>query len=132
MTGGLRIPFRAPGPREMWAAMVERQRQLLARLEDPAVQAEIAAARSEAAAAARVLRGRFGATRVVLFGSLARGVPTEDFDIDLAVEGVEPARFFTASAAANHCVTRELDVIPIEDAPPLLRQRIEEDGVELP
>jgi hypothetical protein len=107
-------------------------RRLDERLRDPAVVARLDAARAEAAAAARVLRERFGATRVRLFGSLARRDRAEGFDIDLAVEGIAARDFFRACAAADQVVTRRLDIVDVAEAPPLLRARIDEDGVELP
>lgn len=45
---------------------------------------------------AACLRERYGATRIILFGSLAQGRFHEDSDIDLAVAGIEPGRFFFA------------------------------------
>ena len=60
------------------------------------------------AAAARcvaVLMSRFGATRVIPFGSvLAPAVWHEDSDLDLAVEGIDPAQFFAAWRALRQVV----------------------------
>ncbi len=69
----MKIPFRLPTGRDFRNAVAEHQRRIQERLKDPAVQAEVAKARAEATAAARLLKERFGATRVRLFGSLARG-----------------------------------------------------------
>ena len=74
----MRIPYSLPGSREMRAALELRERVVRERLEDPGVKMAIAGARKEA-----VPR---------LFGSLARGDEFEGFDIDLAVEGIEPGR----------------------------------------
>jgi predicted nucleotidyltransferase len=128
----MQIPYEAPTMADFRAALAVRERRLAERARDPAVQPVLAAARAEAAAAARLLREKFGARRVRLFGSLARGDTDEDFDIDLAVEGVEPRRFFAASAEAARLVSRKLDVIDLADATPLLRRRVEQDGVDLP
>ena len=83
--------------------------------------------------AAALLKQEFGATRVVLFGSLiwprlfhARS------DVDLAVWGLDERLYFRA-------VTRlldldpeiEVDLIEGEHASASLRAAIEEDGVEL-
>ncbi len=127
-----RIPYQSPGPKEMRAALLARERWLEERLRDPSVQAALGAARAEATAAARVLKERFGARRVRLFGSLARQDAVEGFDIDLAVEGIAPERFFAACAAADQVVSLRLDVIDVKEAPPLLARRIEQDGVDLP
>lgn len=109
-----------------------RLRRVEEELRRPEVRARIEAARAEAAAAARVLKERFGATRVRLFGSFARLDQVEDFDIDLAVEGIDPDLFVKASTAATQVVTREVDLVDPATAPPLLRRRIEQDGIDLP
>ena len=59
-------------------------------------------ARAAASAAATVLKRDFGATRVLLFGSAARGQGFHDrSDIDLAVEGVQIDQFWTAERSAG-------------------------------
>jgi len=80
-----------------------------------------------AAACARLLKERFGARRVILFGSLA-GQTTwhEQSDIDLAVEGLADEDFFPAYSACRDLLPRdmELDLVPLEDAYPEMRARI--------
>jgi predicted nucleotidyltransferase len=76
-----------------------------------------------------LLKNRFGARRVILFGSLAgQGVWHETSDIDLAVEGLKPEDFFPAYAACDKLLPRdlelELDLVPLEDVYPELRARI--------
>ena len=83
--------------------------------------------------AARLLKEEFGATRVILFGSLARN---DHFhlrsDIDLAVEGVTPQDFWRAWAALDTIGDEfELDLVDIETALPALRQQVEREGIEL-
>jgi predicted nucleotidyltransferase len=92
--------------------------------------------REEAWQAARqlaaFLRSRFGAERVVAFGSLVHpGFFSERSDVDLAVSGVAPAVFFKAWAAAGAGCPFELDLIDLRDCSPALRRLIEEEGVEL-
>ncbi len=128
----LRIPYTPPGAAELRAFLLSKARRLEGQLRDPAVQARLQEAGAEAAAAARVLKEQFGARRVRLFGSLARGDRPVGFDIDLAVEGIPPHLFFRACAAADRVVTRGLDVVDVAEAPPLLRARIEQDGIDLP
>lgn len=83
--------------------------------------------------AADVLRASFGARRVVLFGSLARGGAVSwRSDVDLAVWDVPAADTFTAVGrlqALDPAVA--VDVVRIEDAPASLRAVIDADGVEL-
>ncbi len=85
-------------------------------------------------AAARLLKERFGARRVRVFGSLPTPWFQEGSDIDLAVEGIPPERLGEAEAAlAELAPDFRVDLVPIEeiqDAPRLLR-RIEEEGVDL-
>ncbi len=82
--------------------------------------------------AARHLKEKWGARRVIAFGSLTHA---EWFharsDIDLAVEGVSPDDWFLAWASLDHLDSPfEFDLIRYESAPPRLRQSIDE-GVEL-
>lgn len=74
-----------------------------------------------------LLKNRFGARRVILFGSLAgQGVWHEQSDLDLAVEGLPSADFFKAYAACSKLLPPglELDLVPLEDVYPELRTRI--------
>lgn len=76
--------------------------------------------------AARLLQEAFGASRVIVFGSLAHGAwfgPTSD--IDLAVEGVPADAFWRAWAALDRLdPTFEIDLVAIESAPERLRDEI--------
>lgn len=82
--------------------------------------------------AAQLLKERFGATRVMVFGSLAHGAWFHArSDIDLAAEGIAPADYFTAGAALDQMRSGfELDLIRCESAPPRLLSSIEQ-GVKL-
>lgn len=86
-------------------------------------------ARALAAAEACIalLKERFGARRVILFGSLAGEGPWHSrSDIDLAVEGLADEEFFAAYAACRDLLPPdlELDLIPLEDAYPEMQARI--------
>ena len=81
-------------------------------------------ARADAARIAALLRRDFGVTRVVLFGSLARGRFRPDSDIDLAAEGLAAAAFFPALAQASQLTEFPLDLKPIEDLAPHFRMRV--------
>jgi len=101
-----------------------------------AEQAAAEGRREEAWAAARdvatLLRVRFGAERVVAFGSLVRpGFFSERSDIDLAVSGVPAAAFFKAWATAGDVCPFELDLVDLRDCSPALRLLIEEEGIDL-
>lgn len=80
-----------------------------------------------AEACARALTQRFGARRVMLFGSLAQEQAwRERSDIDIAVEGLQPTDFFPAYSACRDLLPPdlELDLVPLENASPELRARI--------
>lgn len=83
--------------------------------------------------AAELLRERFGATRVVAFGSLAhRAWFTPWSDIDLAAWGIPPDAFYRAVAlVAGLSPEFEVDLVEIEACRPALRRVIEREGVEL-
>jgi len=81
---------------------------------------------------ARLLRARYGATKVVLFGSLARGAFGPRSDIDLSVEGLAEADIFRAGAdAAARAEEFEVDIVPLEASCASLRDEIEREGVVL-
>jgi predicted nucleotidyltransferase len=87
---------------------------------------------SEARVAANVLRERFGAARVVAFGSVAnKGSFGPWSDIDLAVWGVPPERFYKAVAAVTAISSEfEIDLVDGETCPPKLRARLAREGIE--
>jgi predicted nucleotidyltransferase len=80
-----------------------------------------------AEACKRLLRERFGARRVILFGSLAgQGIWHARSDVDLAVEGLASAVFFEAYSACRDLLPQgaELDLVPLEKVSPEMRARI--------
>jgi predicted nucleotidyltransferase len=81
-----------------------------------------------------VLHHQFRATRVVVFGSLAtRDTFTHWSDIDLAVWGIAPERFYEAVAALNDLSPEiKVDLVDPERCnSAALRQIIEEEGVAI-
>lgn len=79
-----------------------------------------------------VVHNQFGATRVVVFGSLAnRDTFTRWSDIDLAVWGIAPERFYEAVATLNDFSPEiKVDLVdPERCGSAVLRQIIEEEGV---
>lgn len=56
-----------------------------------------------------------GAREVYLFGSAASGVVREGGDIDLAVTGLPPERFFRAMGIARRILRRPLDLIDLDE-----------------
>ena len=75
----------------------------------------------------RLLIAEFGARRVIPFGSAVGDGPWhERSDLDLAVEGLLPERFFKAWGALQRLAPPGLviDLVALETAPPELRARI--------
>ena len=83
--------------------------------------------------AAAFLKQEYGATRVVAFGSLSHGGWFHvHSDLDLAVEGLKPGVIWRAWCAVERVIPGfEVDLIELETATDLLRQRIREQGREL-
>ena len=94
-------------------------------------EAEAVRSRAAAEAIAAMLRERFGAMRVILFGSLARGRFRLDSDIDLAVAGLAKGDLFRAMADAMEFTNRWVDIKPLEEVDPHFRLRILETGIDL-
>ena len=84
--------------------------------------------------AAEVLKSRFGARRVLLFGSLSQPYWfREDSDVDLAVEGLKSGKdYWEAWEAIEEMISdRLVDLIEIETAGEFLKQTIQRYGFEL-
>jgi predicted nucleotidyltransferase len=89
-------------------------------------------AKDTAYALAKALKERFMASRVILFGSVAR----EDFgqwsDIDLAVWGVSSSDYYKAVAfASGYSSVFKVDLIDAEDCSQSLLQHITDNGIEI-
>ncbi|MDO9303063.1 MAG: nucleotidyltransferase domain-containing protein, partial [Anaerolineales bacterium] len=83
--------------------------------------------------AAELLKTKFGATEVILFGSLARRSSfTLYSDIDLAARGIPSDRFYEAvGLIITFNMEFNIDLIEFETCPAPLRQNIEKDGKPL-
>ncbi len=90
-------------------------------------------AKTLAAEVAAHLKSRYGATRVLLFGSAAEGtfLPGRS-DIDLYFEGIDYDREF-AVTGKTLCAfpSLDLDLIPAGHAPEYLRRNAESTGIAL-
>lgn len=71
-----------------------------------------------AARAAAVLMGH-GAREVYVFGSVARGEAGARSDLDLAVRGLPPERFFRAMSEASDAAGVAIDLIDLDERTPL-------------
>lgn len=91
--------------------------------------------REELQAAVGILR-TYGAKKVVLFGSatcLDRARNRRPQDLDLACEGLPPARFFEALGRLLSTLAVPVDLVDLKGAElhPSLRERIAREGVLL-
>jgi len=96
---------------------------------------EISARRKRAMSAARkaakLLKSEFGASEVILFGSLARRVGFNRWsDIDLAVRGVTD--YLKAMDTVLYLVPEfKIDLVELETCPPTLLENITREGKTL-
>jgi predicted nucleotidyltransferase len=70
--------------------------------------------------AAEILRAA-GATEVYVFGSTARGVERPDSDVDLAVRGLPPERYFFVLAPLVSALGRPVDLVDLDESTPFVR-----------
>ncbi len=59
-----------------------------------------------------------GAREVYVFGSVAAGRAHEGSDVDLAVAGLPPERFFSTMARLENLFDRSIDLVDLDDASP--------------
>jgi predicted nucleotidyltransferase len=92
---------------------------------------EVNRRRTLAGQAAGLLR-RHGASRVWLFGSLARGrEPDFRSDVDLAVQGLAAEHYYRLVSELQWLFGVPVDLVEIERAPAALRSRILQEGLDL-
>lgn len=61
-----------------------------------------------------------GAQEVYVFGSVAAGRATDRSDIDLAVAGLPPERFFPVMARLADLFDRAVDLVDLDDRTPFI------------
>ncbi|NWF56085.1 MAG: nucleotidyltransferase domain-containing protein [Syntrophaceae bacterium] len=76
--------------------------------------------------AAQALRAA-GAREVYIFGSAAKGILREDSDIDFAVSGLPPEKFFRAMGEVGDIVRRNIDLVDLAEINSLT-QYLQEEG----
>jgi predicted nucleotidyltransferase len=74
-------------------------------------------------AAVKALK-RHGATEVFLFGSAASGILTDHSDVDLAVRGLPPRRFFEAMGEAQRHLKMDMDLVDLDEDTPFTRHLV--------
>ncbi len=71
---------------------------------------------------------QYGAEKVILYGSMARGDYHANSDIDICVEGLPHQNYFRAFAACMMQAQRPMSVLDFSDTYGYLRERILEEG----
>lgn len=71
-----------------------------------------------------------GAKSVYIFGSAAKGTLRSDSDIDFAVSGLPPDKFFKALSVASNMIDRPIHLIDLDEATPFTRYLIEEGELQ--
>lgn len=90
------------------------------------------AAKDTAESLANVLKERFNASKVMLFGSAVREDFSQWSDIDLAVWGIPNSDYFKAVAyTSGFSNIFKVDLVDAEDCSPSLLQHITQKGIEL-
>jgi predicted nucleotidyltransferase len=81
---------------------------------------------------ASLMRERFGAEKIILFGSVATGRVWAHSDLDLAVLGLPQEQYLEAFWEASELARPfQLDLLLMESASVSLRRRLEQEGVEI-
>ena len=86
-------------------------------------------------AASKVLKNKYGATQVILFGSLVKGTRfTPWSDVDLSVSGLSPQAIIRPPGEIMDMGMAKgirIDVLDPVDCLKIMRNRIRQEGVEL-
>lgn len=106
-------------------------KERLRALEEERLEARRKEAWEKARRVAALLKERFSAERVILYGSLARGDFQEGSDIDLLVEGMRGSYWDMYVATEKCAAPFEVNVVCREDARPALIEAAMKEGVLL-
>lgn len=68
-----------------------------------------------------------GASEVFVFGSVAQGKMRPDSDLDIAVRGLPPDRFFATMSEVTFAISRSFDLIDLDEENPFT-QYLEKEG----
>lgn len=71
----------------------------------------------DAETAARILLSA-GATEVFVFGSLVHGEARPDSDLDIAVRGLPPEKFFRTMSEISFAISRPFDLVDLDEQNP--------------
>jgi predicted nucleotidyltransferase len=77
---------------------------------------------------ARDILARNGATKIILYGSMARGDFHAGSDIDLCVEGLPGISYFHAVGECLRDIESPVSIVPLQNTWGYFRQRILQEG----
>ncbi len=120
--------------REGWDAYVREAREHLRKRPRPQIdEAKRAALLERVKRAAAMLKEEFGATSVILVGSLAHGAWfTPESDVDLVVVGIRPEDFWRAWRLVEEIIgDREVDLVDADTLSDTFRDKVEREGIPL-
>lgn len=82
---------------------------------------------------AQILKKNYGATRVLVFGSLTdKNKFSKNSDIDLAVKGIEDRVFYKVYSEITRKYTDfDIDLVDIKDCRKSLLKKIEKEGIQV-
>ena len=70
----------------------------------------------------------YGANRIILYGSLARGDYRADSDIDICTEGMPDENYFRALAECLMNIQRPVSILDLKNAHGYFRERVFNEG----
>jgi len=71
-----------------------------------------------------------GAREVYLFGSAVKRTLREDSDIDFAVSGLPPEKFFQAMGQVTDILQRDIDLVDLDEVNPFTQYLREEEELQ--
>lgn len=83
--------------------------------------------RQELRETSAILRN-YGAQKIILYGSLARGDYRTDSDVDICVEGLPDQNYFRAFAECLMKARRRISVLDLRNVRGYFRERILDEG----
>ena len=87
----------------------------------PVSQASLASIDADRLRAAAALLICMGAKEVFVFGSATRNELRPESDVDIAVRGLPPGRFFAAVSKVTDALGRPVDLVDLDDLTPTVR-----------
>lgn len=72
-----------------------------------------------------------GVTEAWIFGSVAHGTPRPESDVDMAVAGCPPDRFYRLAAELERALALPLDLVDLDHAPSDLAEAIRTHGLRI-